>query len=390
MPRHDYFNPSCYALKVHRLVGRGAPPVKRFTFAPEVKITPPPIFPICHQIPQTASASSQTQPQAETSADSSPTAQYSTTTKKVNIVRRVLLGLEAVGVERVFFMPDSFSIGPKALDGLQTKLEVSILPMLKTFSQRDSTQAAALMAAEGVGCIVTLGGDGTNRAVAKGCGDIPLMPVSTGTNNVFPTMLEGTIAGMAAGLVTCDLADGAVQRVPRLDIFCKKTDERDQEGDPDNTETPDDIALVDVAVYDERFVASRAIWDASKIRELVLTRVEPGSIGLSSIGAHTPDRIDSPEHGLYLRLGSGGRSILAPIAPGLLNEVSLAESRPLAPGETVTLKHQQPCVLALDGEREIELRQSMTAQLQFNLNGPRVIDARKAIDIAARAGVFIR
>ena len=55
--------------------------------------------------------------------------------EKVNIVRRVLLGLEAVGVERVFFMPDSFSIGPKALDGLQTKLDVSILPMLKTFSQ---------------------------------------------------------------------------------------------------------------------------------------------------------------------------------------------------------------------------------------------------------------
>ena len=93
--------------------------------------------------------------------------------EKVNIVRRVLLGLEAVGVRRVFMMPDSFSIGSKALDGLQIELDVSILPMFKTFSQRDSTQAAVDMAAEGVGCIVTLGGDGTNRAVAKGCGDVP-------------------------------------------------------------------------------------------------------------------------------------------------------------------------------------------------------------------------
>ena len=310
--------------------------------------------------------------------------------EKVNIVRRVLLGLEAVGVERVLFMPDSFSIGPKALDGLQTELDVSILPILKTFSQRDSTQAAALMEAEGVGCIVTLGGDGTNRAVAKGCGDVPLMPISTGTNNVFPTMLEGTIAGMAAGLVTCGLADKAVQRAPRLDIFCKQPNKSAPVEDDGNAEAPDDIALVDVAVYGERFVASRAIWDASKIKELVLTRVVPGSIGLSSIGAHAPDRVDSPEHGLYLRLGSGGQPVLAPIAPGLLQEVSLAESRPLGPGETVTVKHQQPCVLALDGEREIELRQGATARLQFNLNGPRVIDARKAIDIAARAGVFIR
>ena len=310
--------------------------------------------------------------------------------EKVNIVRRVLLGLEAVGIERVFFMPDSFSIGPKALDGLQTKLDVSILPMLKTFSQNDSTQAATLMEEEGVGCIVTLGGDGTNRAVAKGCGDVPLMPISTGTNNVFPTMLEGTIAGMAAGLVTCGLADKAVQRAPRLDIFCKNPKESDLVKDARSAETPDDIALVDVAVYNERFVASRAIWDASKIKELILTRVVPGSIGLSSIGAHAPDRVDSPEHGLYLRLGSGGQPVLAPIAPGLLQEVSLAESRPLGPGETVTVKHQQPCVLALDGEREIELRQGATARLQFNPDGPRVIDARKAIDIAARAGVFIR
>ena len=310
--------------------------------------------------------------------------------EKVNIVRRVLLGLEAVGVKRVLFMPDSFSIGLKALDGLQTKLDVSILSMFKTFSQRDSTQAAALMGEEGVGCIVTLGGDGTNRAVAKGGSDVPLMPISTGTNNVFPTMLEGTIAGLAAGLVTCGLADSAVQRAPRLDIFCEQPNEGDRKEDSINVEAPDDIALVDVAVYDERFVASRAIWDASKIKELVLTRVEPGSIGLSSIGAHAPNRIDSPEHGLYLRLGSGGQPVLAPIAPGLLREVSLAESRPLGPGETVTVKHQQPCVLALDGEREIELRQGATARLQFNPNGPRVIDARKAIDIAARAGVFIR
>ena len=310
--------------------------------------------------------------------------------EKVNIVRRVLLGLEAVGVERVLFMPDSFSIGPKALDGLQTKLDVSILTMVKTFSQKDSTQAATLMSEERVGCIVTLGGDGTNRAVAKGCGDVPLMPISTGTNNVFPTMLEGTIAGMAAGLVTCGLADKAVQRAPRLDIFCEQPNESDRVEDSGTVETSDDIALVDVAVYDERFVASRAIWDASKIKELVLTRIEPGSIGLSSIGAHAPDRVDSPEHGLYLRLGSSGQTVLAPIAPGLLREVNLAESRPLGSGETVTIKHQQPCVLALDGEREIELRQGATARLQFNPNGPRVIDARKAIDIAARAGVFIQ
>lgn len=44
------------------------------------------------------------------------------------------------------------------------------------------------MAERGARCIVTLGGDGTNRAVAKESGAIPLVPISTGTNNVFPFM----------------------------------------------------------------------------------------------------------------------------------------------------------------------------------------------------------
>lgn len=51
--------------------------------------------------------------------------------------------------------------------------------------------AMKLMAETGIGCVVTLGGDGTNRAAAKGSRSVPLVPVSTGTNNVFPVLVEG-------------------------------------------------------------------------------------------------------------------------------------------------------------------------------------------------------
>ena len=44
--------------------------------------------------------------------------------------------------------------------------------------------------------------DGTNRAAVKGWRDAPLLTISTGTNNVFPMMVEGTTAGMAAALVS--------------------------------------------------------------------------------------------------------------------------------------------------------------------------------------------
>ena len=251
--------------------------------------------------------------------------------EKVNIVRRLLLGLEATGVKRAWIMPDSFCIGKKALDGLDLGFDASILPMPVTFSSEDSTQASARMVAEHVNCIVTLGGDGTNRAVAKASGDVPLMPISTGTNNVFPTMVEGTVAGIAAGLVACGLANEAVHKVPRLDIFC--VDSR-QAG---HSDVPDDIALVDAAIYDEQFIASRAIWDASKIKAVISTSAKAGTIGLSSIGAHILGENGSSERGLYLRLEPGGQEVLAPIAPGLIRRVSLAEYRLLSPSEEVIL-----------------------------------------------------
>src|SRR5262245_34360276 len=75
--------------------------------------------------------------------------------EKVSIVRRVLLGLEAVGVERVWLMPDSFGIGLKALDPLKLRLESALLPMRPTFSQQDSYRAANLMVEAGVRCLVT-------------------------------------------------------------------------------------------------------------------------------------------------------------------------------------------------------------------------------------------
>ena len=318
--------------------------------------------------------------------------------EKANIVRRVLLGLEAVGVERVWIMPESFGIGRRALDGLSIEMPASLLPMRVTFSQEDSTRAADLMAAEGVGCIVTIGGDGTNRAVAKASRDVPLMPISTGTNNVFPTMIEGTIAGMAAGLTARGLVNDAVRRMPRLEIFHGQDSDDLVEVTCWESRPPNDIALVDAAVYDERFVASRAIWDMSKIMELFLTRAEPGNIGLSAIGAHLPrknlasvnETFSSNGKGLYLRMSPNGKQVLAPIAPGLIRGVNVAESRTLQSGDVVTVSAKRPCVLALDGEREIELRSGSRARIRLNSHGPRIVSAPQAMEVAAQEGIFMR
>jgi hypothetical protein len=82
--------------------------------------------------------------------------------------------------------------------------------------------------------------------------------------------------------------------------------------------------------------------------------------------------------------------VLAPIGPGLIRPVGLAECWPLAPGDEVIVSPPRPCVLALDGEREAELRPGVPVCLRLLAEGPRVVDARRAVELGARDGVFVR
>jgi predicted polyphosphate/ATP-dependent NAD kinase len=296
--------------------------------------------------------------------------------EKVNIVRRVLLGLQATGVDEVVFMPDYFGIGQRAVEGLRLSLQVSFLDMPLRANQEDSVQAATLMREMDVDCIVVLGGDGTNRVVAKGCGPIPLMPISTGTNNVFPYMIEGTIAGLAAGVVASRIVepDRVTRSTKRLEI--------------ERGGSLADIALVDAVVYDDVFIASRAVWDVSKVREIVLARAEPSNIGLSSVGGCLyPDSLDE-RRGVYIKVGPGCREVIAPIAPGLITRVSIERCRLLEFGEGVEVTHR-PSILALDGEREVEVGREDHLCVRLTGNGPRVVDVKRALEEAARSGFFV-
>jgi ATP-NAD kinase len=297
--------------------------------------------------------------------------------EKAAIVRRMLFGLEAAGVTNVLYMPEhDFGIVPRALDGQDFQLAVSPLEMPALGMSVDSTRAASLLAERGAGCILTLGGDGTNRAVAKGCGAVPLVPVSTGTNNVFPTHLEGTISGLAAGFVaTLGASEATVRRAPRLEVRVS--------GGP-----AVDSALVDVAISSLPFVGARALWDLSVVREIVLARVAPATMGLSSLGGAlldaTAEELDEPT-GMHITLGPGGRQALAALAPGLTQWVGVRAYRRLRPGEAVSF---QPGVgtVALDGEREIELAVDSRVEVRFGLDGPFVVDAPATLAAAARAG----
>lgn len=286
--------------------------------------------------------------------------------EKAAIVRRVLQGLGATGVETVLFLADPVGIVAAAVDGTRPPLAMEPLPYRADGSASDSTEAARQLVRAGVGAIITLGGDGTNRAVAAACGDVPLVAISTGTNNVFPSMVEGTVAGMAAGLVATESVplEQVVHRTKRIEARCERVH---------------DFALIDAAACTDPFAGSRAIWDLGRVKSLVLSRAEPWAVGLSSIGGRLrPITADEPA-GLYLELGSGP-AVLATLMPGVVARVGVSCYRVLQLDEEVGLEVGAG-TLALDGERELAV--DGAAWVRVTANGPRLVDVRAALAAAS-------
>ena len=294
--------------------------------------------------------------------------------EKVYIIRRVLMGLAAAGVERVLYLPEPVGLVRFAVDGLKGGPAVEPIEMPIFGRSEDSSEAGRRLEALSARCVITLGGDGTNRVVARGCGELPMVPISTGTNNVFPTLVEGTIAGLAAGVVARGFdGPGVVRRRKRIDVLLDSEHR--------------DIALVDAAVSREPFTGARAIWDPALLDELLLTRAEPNAIGLSAIGGQLdPLSPDDPE-GLLVRIGPGGASVTAAIAPGMIRSIPVADHRRIEPGHGVAFTDRRGTI-ALDGEREIEFYARHQVELRLSADGPRVVDIPAAMRAAAQAGLF--
>jgi predicted polyphosphate/ATP-dependent NAD kinase len=248
-------------------------------------------------------------------------------------------------------------------------MDISPLTFDTKADQRDSMRAAEILAEMDAGCIVTLGGDGTNRVVAKGTCRVPLLPVSTGTNNVFPYMIEGTIAGLAAGLIATgkvSLEKGTYSST-RLEVLIEGQFA--------------DIAIVDAVVCDDMFIGSRAVWKMDKIRQIFLNRCNPSNIGFSSIGGMLRFIAPHDPFGMVFEVGENGQAVVAPVAPGIVEKVSVSNARLIDSGQEVELACN-PCVIALDGEREVEIKKGRRATVRLSTDGPMVVDVNRTMAFA--------
>ena len=305
--------------------------------------------------------------------------------EKGSMVYRLMVGLGAVGVGRILMMPAEAGVSESLHRNLRGNTrekrsmpELELVEMTVRSNVHDTVEAVGEMLERNVSAIVVLGGDGTNRIVARHCGDVPLCTLSTGTNNAFPRMREATVAGLATGLVAAGrLGDEVLHREKILRVGLN--------GDPDH-----DCALVDVAVCSERFVGARAVWRAADVSELFVTSASPHAVGFSSVAGLLEPISRTDEHGLHVYLTNLDNSDLAltvPLAPGLVVSIYVSEHQHILPDETIQIGPFSGS-LALDGEREIELGEKDRTTVRLDLNGPRTIDVELAMQRAARRGLL--
>lgn len=304
---------------------------------------------------------------------------------RVNIVLRLLAALSACGIDRVMMMPDREGLrvmlgrhlsrhqGPDS--GLPA---VDYIDMPVTARVDDTLNAARHMADAGVEVIIVLGGDGTHRAVVRECGGVPIAGLSTGTNNAFPEMREATITGLATGLYATGKvpASQALASNKRLDIVIRDADGGFRR----------DIALVDAVIAHEHFIGARALWKSDTLAAVYVAFADPQAIGLSAIAGLLEPLGRREAGGLAIELaapGQGEFELRAPIAPGLLSQVSIAGWQRLEHARPHRVR-QRAGIVALDGERELAFGPHDEVTVTLHEHAFRSIDVAACMRYAAR------
>ncbi len=280
----------------------------------------------------------------------------------------------------VTVMPDRAGIADHVAEESPPEVGVEKVDMPIEESAADTRRAAAHFR-EHADCVVVLGGDGTTRDASLELGDVPLVSVSTGTNNVVPTAVDGTVAGAAAALVATRAVDpGSVtDRHGRIDLRAE---------DVVGEKTLSGLAAVEFT--DRSFVGTRAVIDPAELLGGVVSRAHPGDIGLTCIAGCVEPLAPSAPGGAALRLGDPGttpRSVRAIVTPGMTSRIGVEDHRPLDWGEAATFDVTD-CVVGADGEREVEL---VDAHVEVTpvAGGPRLVDVDAALEAAADAGALV-
>ena len=296
---------------------------------------------------------------------------------KIEILRRCVLGAIDAGAEKVLLANDFRNLALRAVEGLNLGSKIEEMSFHPEGRRKDTTEAAKIFKKEGVKSVISLGGDGTQRDLVLGWIDAPLLPISTGTNNVFPFMVDPTVAGTAAGLV----ASG--------ELFIEEVSKQAKVIHVDLPNGVKDLALVDVVLVDDRLTGSRAVVKPDSVKQVLAAIADPASIGLASIaGRSNPVYFNDESAVSVICDPTAKQGVFAAIMPGSVSDVGITDIRKVELGETIEL--DGPGVLAFDGERDFVMGENEVAKATVLRSGPKVIDPTFAIQTAAANKVFLR
>lgn len=317
----------------------------------------------------------------------SSSAGHTADTTKMGIIARVVAAAAESGARQIFLADDPHRLARRATDGLHVDAaSIELLSDHVSGSRLDTIGVATELWKRGADVVVVLGGDGTCRDAACGWPEMPLIAISTGTNNVYPSALDGTSAGVAAGLIAAGVIslDRVAHPTKRIVVQLHHDDGRPPA-------RADDIALVDLALVSASFVGARAVRDPTSVRAVLAAIGHPASTGLSSIAGrlHPIDRWT--KGGLHVRLRHPGepparRRLRVPLSPGSFDTMEVAEVCPVSDGEPV--EWRGPGVLAFDGERDLPISSDTTVTAWVERSGPRLVDVHQTITLAAHTRSF--
>ncbi|HET7323539.1 MAG TPA: NAD(+)/NADH kinase [Halococcus sp.] len=272
-------------------------------------------------------------------------------------------------------MPDTTGIAASVVENAPESVSADVLDFSPTESAADTRQAAERFR-ESADALVVLGGDGTTRDAALKSGDLPILSVSTGTNNVVPSAVDGTVAGAAAALVgTGEIDIGEVTY--RHEMVEARTESGSVTG------------LAAVELSDRSFIGTRALLDPDELLGGIVSRANPAAIGLGGVAGALGSLAPDEPGAIALRLtdaDTAARTVSAIVAPGVTTQLGIEEYRRLAADESMTVEVSDG-VVGADGERELELTDE-TVEFRSVPEGPRLVSFEAVFERAARSGVL--
>jgi hypothetical protein len=299
--------------------------------------------------------------------------------EKVKKVVRMISSMARFGVDKVMLMPDNYDlnscIASICNDSNKHNLFVKVLDFMPCDQPEDTIKAVNMMIKENISCVIILGGDGTCRLVAKTDISVPIIPVSTGTNNAYPEFWEGTTVGIAAAYVAKYGAnENIVQKEKRIEVSINNVFR--------------EIALVDAGITNIPYVGSKIVTGLSDLEEIVVCICSPDLIGLSALIGCLKICEEKDDWGFRLKIDTGGHRSLSTINSGQLSEITYSELSQLNLGESYTCFPDYDGTIALDGERTIPFRKGDKIQFMITRNGPWKLDVKKTLYEAVEHGCF--